>query len=188
MPNPETAILGREQLSWLKRELERSTATWKVIACDMPLGVVVSSDMRYEAVANENDGSPLGREHEVADLLRHMHQRGITNLVWLTADVHYTAAHRYDPGRATIGEFTPFWEFVSGPIHAGSGTVKDLDATFGPHVMFAKGADQDGLGPADGPQFFGEVAIAGDTEIMTVRLCDISGSQLFSVNLEPATP
>ncbi|NED87389.1 alkaline phosphatase, partial [Streptomyces sp. SID11233] len=31
-------ILGAHQLNWLKRELSRSRAVWKVIAADMPLG------------------------------------------------------------------------------------------------------------------------------------------------------
>ncbi len=34
-------ILGAEQLGWLKRELATSRAVWKVIAADMPLGLVV---------------------------------------------------------------------------------------------------------------------------------------------------
>ena len=43
-PGPETAFLGREQLDWLKRELMASRATWKVIAADMPLGLIVYDD------------------------------------------------------------------------------------------------------------------------------------------------
>ncbi|MGH8907704.1 MAG: alkaline phosphatase D family protein [Egibacteraceae bacterium] len=179
-------ILGARQLDWLKRELERSTATWKVMAADMPLGIVVrDGDTAFEGVANGQGGPPLGREREVADLLTHVKRRGIGNLVWLTADVHYTAAHRYDPGRAAIGDFDPFWEFVSGPIHAGTGDINELDPTFGPEVVFAKAADAPGLGPAAGLQFFGEVAIAGDTEVMTVRLRDLTGTALYEVTLEP---
>ena len=42
------------------------------------------------------------------------------NIVWLTADVHYCAAHYYDPSKAQFQDFDPFWEFVAGPLHAGS--------------------------------------------------------------------
>jgi alkaline phosphatase D len=38
---PETVFLGAEQLAWLKHELVNSRATWKVIAADMPLGLIV---------------------------------------------------------------------------------------------------------------------------------------------------
>ena len=47
--------------------------------------------------------------------LRFIRDNGIENVVWLTADVHYTAAHYYDPNQAQFQEFAPFWEFVSGP-------------------------------------------------------------------------
>jgi alkaline phosphatase D len=45
--------------------------------------------------------------------------------------VHYTAAHYYNPEKAAFQEFEPFWEFVSGPLHAGSFGPGDLDMTFG---------------------------------------------------------
>jgi PhoD-like phosphatase len=42
----------------------------------------------------------------------------IRNTVWLTADVHYASAHYYNPDKAQFQDFEPFWEFVSGPLHA----------------------------------------------------------------------
>ena len=35
---------------------------------------------------------------------------------WITADVHYCAAHEYHPTRAKFTDFDPFWEFVAGPL------------------------------------------------------------------------
>ena len=78
----------------------------------------------FEAVANGDPGAPLGRELELADLLRHLKSQLVRNVVWITADVHYCAAHHYDPVRARFTEFDPFWEFVAGPLNAG---------TFGPN-------------------------------------------------------
>lgn len=37
----ETVFLGNAQVNWLKQQLLTSTATWKVIASDMPIGLVV---------------------------------------------------------------------------------------------------------------------------------------------------
>ena len=62
----------------------------------------------------QGDGPPRGRELEIADLLAFIKRAGIRNTLWLTADVHYTAAHYYDPSKAVFQEFEPFWEFVSG--------------------------------------------------------------------------
>ena len=124
--NSDTFILGPAQLAWLKRELVASNATWKVIAADMSIGLISE-----DAVAL-GDGPPERREHEIADLLSFMKRAGIRNTVWLTADMHYTAAHHYDPNRAVFQDFEPFWEFVSGPLHAGTWSPGDLDNTFGP--------------------------------------------------------
>lgn len=186
------AFLGTEQLAWLKRALVSSRATWKVIAADMPLSLMVpdvADQKTWEAVANADPGAPLGRELEFADLLRTIKAAKIRNTVWLTADVHYTAAHYYDPNKAVFQDFDPFWEFVSGPIHAGSFGPNDLDPTFGPEARFVKAPSPDqaqGIGPAAGLQFFGHVAIAADTRVMTVTLRDTADNALWSIDLEPA--
>ena len=95
----ETRFLGDEQIRWLKRELANSRATWKVIAADMPIGLVVPDGDRIEAIANGDNAGPKGREFEIADLLRYIKNAGIENTVWFTADVHYTAAHYYNPDK-----------------------------------------------------------------------------------------
>jgi alkaline phosphatase D len=187
----KAAFLGQAQLNWLKRELVSSKATWKVIAADMPLSLVVWNNAKdkkgFEAVSNNDAGKPLGRELEFADLLRFIKAAKVQNTVWLTADVHYTAAHYYNPDKAAFQDFEPFWEFVSGPIHAGTFGPNDLDMTFGPEVKFVKapGADQQNLSPAAGFQFFGHVAIKADTGVMTVTLRDTADTALWSVDLEP---
>jgi alkaline phosphatase D len=188
------AFLGADQLAWLKRELLASRATWKVIAADMPLALVVWNNYAdkkgFEAVSNNENGAPLGRELEFADLLRFMKAAKIRNTVWLTADVHYTAAHYYDPDKAAFQDFEPFWEFVSGPIHAGTYGPEVLDQTFGPEAKYVKApaaGDAQGVGPAAGLQFFGHVAIAADTRVMTVTLRDTADTALWSVALEPKT-
>lgn len=189
----ETQYLGAEQREWLKRGLKESTATWKVIASDMPIGLHVGDGTdsagraRWEAVANGNDGPPLGRELEFADLFRYIRAQNIRNIVWLTADVHYTAAHYYDPAKAKFADFLPFWEFVSGPLNAGTFGPNALDATFGPQVMYQKAppSGQSNLPPSAGMQFFGEVNISGANEVMTVVLRDLEGAALYTKVLTP---
>ncbi len=139
----------------------------------------------FEAVAQGDPGAPRGRELEFVDVLAHAHERGVANLVFLTADVHYTAAHRYDPARAAVSDFTPFWEFVSGPLNAGAFGPNPLDPTFGPEAVFVKAPPAPNTSPADGYQFFGHVAIDGDTRVMTVSLRDLDGQILHTVDIEP---
>jgi alkaline phosphatase D len=184
---PEGApLLGDAQLAWLEQALAASKAVWKVIASDMPLGLVVGDGANFENVAN-GDGTALGRELELAALLRHIKTQNIANVVWLTADVHYTAAHHYDPARAQFTDFKPFWEFVSGPLNAGTFGPNALDNTFGPEIRFQKAPDagQVNLPPSAGYQFFGEVVISAQDQTMTVKLRDLEGAILFTQVLEP---
>jgi alkaline phosphatase D len=188
----ESQYLGPAQLAWLRAELKKSRATWKVIASDMPLGLLVTDDKdaegrtKFEAVAN-GDGPPLGREIEIAQLLAFIKRERIRNTVWLTADVHYTAAHHYHPSRAQFQDFDPFWEFVSGPLHAGTFGPNDLDNTFGPELRFIKApaAGQTNLPPSAGLQFFGEVQIEAKSGAMTVHLRDLDGASLWHTTLAP---
>jgi alkaline phosphatase D len=188
-----SAFLGAKQLEWLKGALLRSSATWKVIASDMPLSLVVP-DLNpyvakggYEAWANADSGAPLGRELEIAELLAFVERHAIHNLVWITADVHYACAIHYHPDRARFGPFPPFWEFVGGPIHAGTFGPNDLDETFGPEVRFQGVPDdlRQNRPPSEGLQFFGVAEIDGATDLLTVSLRNLSGAVLFQVGLEP---
>jgi alkaline phosphatase D len=168
-----------------KARLAASRATWKVIASDMPLGLVVRDTPNFEAVANADNGAPLGRELEIAELLRFIRDRRIRNVVWITGDVHYCAAHHYHPSRATFTEFDPFWEFVAGPLHAGTYGPGTFDGTFGPEAKFVgipKGM-KGNRPPSDGFQFFGTLKISARTRALTAELHDLAGKVLYTVEL-----
>lgn len=185
-PGPDTAFLGAQQVAWLKQELDASKATWKVFAADMPIGLVVPDGNGIEAIAN-GDGPVLGREFEIADLLRFLKSKNIHNTLWLTGDVHYAAAHYYDPTKAQFQDFLPFWEFVAGPIHAGTFGPNALDNTFGPQVKFQKDSGgKPNQPPSANLQFFGHIRIAADTGTLTVTLRDITDKTLYTVDLKPA--
>ena len=119
IPRPAADRLAEARAEGLARDLEGDRRRH----ADRPdRATTTTRKWGVEAVA-QGDGPPLGRELEIADLLSFIKRDGIRNTVWLTADVHYTAAHYYDPSQAQFQDFEPFWEFVSGPLHAG---------TFGP--------------------------------------------------------
>jgi len=176
---PDDFLLGPDQVAWLKRELANSKAAWKVIAADSPIGYVVN------ATGIEHADGPRGRGVEIAELLSFIKHAGVRNTLWITADLHYTAAHYYDPNRAVFQDFEPFWEFVSGPIHAGTWTPETMEHTFGPQVMFQKASDTENLAPCYGLQFFGHIAIDGASETLTVTLKDVEDSDLWATTLAP---
>ncbi|WGS87152.1 alkaline phosphatase D family protein [Methylomonas sp. UP202] len=184
----ETAFLGEEQLARLEEALASSDATWKIISADMPIGLNIGDGSlpdgtpRWEAVANGNNGPAAGRELEIARLLSFIKHAHVKNVVWLTADVHYAAAHYYDPSKAASKDFAPFWEFVAGPLNAGSFGPNGTDGTFGPQVVFSKAppAGQVNLSPYAGLQFFGQVDIDQRSRALRVALKDINGATVFS--------
>ena len=160
------AMLGAAQARWLVEALSRSTARWKVVACDQPIALVIGDgpgDARQEGYGN-GAGPPLGRERELAGVLAELARRAVKNVVWLTADVHYAAAHHFDPARATGATFHPFWELIAGPIHAGTFGPNPLDPTLGPEVRFqwAPPPGAGNLAPWDGLQSFGTIDVAPD--------------------------
>ncbi len=185
---PRTRFMGPAQLAWLKSALAGSKATWKIICSDMPLGPMVQEwgTSRAENAAN-GDGPPLGRELEFADLLGFIHDSHIRNVHFITADVHYCASNFYDPDRARFQRFTPFWEFISGPLHAGTFPPRPLDDTFGPQTRFCGVPDDlsPNRPPSDGYQFFGRVDIDPDDQTLTVSHFNAANERLWSETLQP---
>ena len=189
--NEESAFMGRPQVSWLIDGLIKSKATWKVIAADMPIGLQVpdgktlDGQIKWEAIANGDHGQAKGREIEISRLLSAIKKANIHNIVWLTADVHYTAAHFYDPSHARFSDFKPFWEFVSGPLNAGGFGPNLTDNTFGLQVIYQKAPAVQNAAPSTGMQFFGQVDIDAKTHAMTVTLKDLYGAALYHKTLAP---
>jgi len=187
----ESAFLGPSQVQWLKGALARSTATWKVIAADMPIGLVVPHvPGELETPANGDDGPPLGRELEIADLLRFIRDRKIRNIIWITADVHFAAAHYYDPSAAAFTEFDPFWEIIACPLHAGTFPMRltQRDRTFGPQLKFL-GVPEDmklNRPPSDGLQFFGLGRVDRRTGALTMEIRNRAGETVYKLELPAA--
>jgi alkaline phosphatase D len=173
----DAAMLGSAQLEWLAGGLAASRARWKLVACDQPIALVIPDGANHqEGWANADPGAPRGRERELAALLERMKRDNVANVAWVTADVHYAAAHHFDPARSTVA-FDPFWEFVAGPIHAGNFGPSDLDPTLGGEVRFQWGmppAGVDDVGPWDGLQSFGTLDVT--REALTVILWGIDGA------------
>jgi len=81
-----------------KSDLEghrRRSAAWRVIAED-----AIRAGRRARRVVARSR-SPI--------LLAFIKHARICNTVWITADMHYTAANYYDPNRAVFQDFEPFW-------------------------------------------------------------------------------
>jgi alkaline phosphatase D len=184
-----TAMFGAAQVRWLIEALTTSRATWKIVACDQPIGLVIPDGElgEQEGFAQGDPGAPLGREHELAQILAAVRAAGTTGVVWITADVHYAAAHRYDPARAAFTDFTPFWELIAGPIHAGVFGPQPLDATFGPEVVFQRPPTPAlyGTGPAGGLMSYGTLRFDPRSGALLATLVNGDGAPLWEHALSP---
>ncbi|MCB1935915.1 MAG: alkaline phosphatase D family protein [Nitrosomonas sp.] len=179
-------MLGQEQLAWLKEALMNSQATWKIISTHDPLSIVTGGIDDRDAWG-QDDPAVLGREVQLAGILKFIKDHDIRNVVFLTADVHYTAAISYDPSIATFKDFNPFWEFVIGPINAGAFGSGNLDASFGPQYEYLRAPSTEGIGQNTPPphlQSFGLIDIAENGDL-TVKLIDITGEVLFEKIFSP---
>ena len=178
------AMLGAAQAAWLVETLAASKARWKLVACDQPIALVIRDGDNQEGWTNGDPGAPLGRERELAGVLSGLKARGVRNVAWITADVHYAAAHHFDPVRARGGvDFEPFWELVAGPIHAGTFGPEELDPSLGAEVRFqwAPPPGQGNLAPWDGLQSFGTIDVSPDA--LAIALWGIDGRERYRVEL-----
>jgi alkaline phosphatase D len=117
-------FLGRKQMNWLKTRLSSSKAAWKILANEvtiMPTKVLGDSYYTFDSW----QGYPRERE----ELLAHVKDKGIADVVFITGDIHtfITGDVRRDMGK---GE-TVALEFVGGSISSQSLGETDLDAGSG---------------------------------------------------------
>ena len=183
---PDDYLLGPRQVAWLKRELMRSQATWKVIAADSPIGYVVDTTGighgRRPARTRPGDRRPAvihqacrHPQHAVAHRRPALHRRALLR-----------SEPRGIPGfRAVLG------------IRLRPAPCRNLDAGADGAQLSARrscfrkpaSAEQgENLAPCYGLQFFGHVAIDGATETLTVTLKDVADRALWSITLDPAPP
>jgi alkaline phosphatase D len=176
------AMLGAEQLGWLKRGLAESTATWKLVSSGDPLSIPTGAPGRRDGWA-QGDARALGRELEAAELFAFLRERSVHNVIFLGSDVHYSAVIAYDPARA------PLQEWVVGPIHAGAFGPAELDPSFGARYEFvhAPGAHAPPLPmnlPPPNFSAFGHARVSADGRL-TLSIRDLRGAALVERTLAP---
>jgi alkaline phosphatase D len=129
--NQPRAFLGRPQMDWLKRRLSASKARWKVIGSQtmmMPAKVTGGSFYQFDSW----QGYPQERE----ELLAHIRDRGIDDVVFITGDIHLFIAGDV---RTNMGDGESVAvEFVGGSVTSTNFGEMDIDAGGG---VFIPGND-----------------------------------------------
>ena len=137
---PPRTLLGRPQTDWLKGELASSRATWKllmnqvmIMGLDLPTGVPINAD--------QWDGYAAERREILEDALA----KGVTNMSWLTGDIHtFFAGTVHTSGRVDSPHAAT--EFVAGSITSegiaeefgNQDFVTDRIQNINPHITYAE--------------------------------------------------
>jgi alkaline phosphatase D len=122
-------FLGRTQMSWLKDGLSKSKAKWKVMANEvtiMPTRVLGGANYTYD--------NWVGYPQEREELLTHIRDEKISDVVFVTGDIHTFIAGDVRTGDGSTGE-TVATELVGGSITSQSLGETDLDAGGGTKIQ-----------------------------------------------------
>jgi alkaline phosphatase D len=170
---PGKTMLGGAQRAWLLDGLRDSDATWKIVVSPVPLGMFTGgaySDSWSGANVVGFRRPGIGFVHERDLLLRAAHDAAVTNLVFLSGDVHHAELLRHEPSPGFVVH-----EFVAGPLAARQGFRRFLDRSLRSRS----------LGSLGWAKNFGE--IVADGEQLVVRVFDTSGTARTGLTLR-ATP
>lgn len=124
-PTPKS-LLGAQQRDWLADVLRSSDATWIVVVSSVPIALPTGAQGRRDSWADGDTGR--GYVRELRGLLE-VAQRARRQLVFITTDVHFTAAFEHRPF-ADDPSFVVH-ELVTGPLSAGLFPFDHFDTTLG---------------------------------------------------------
>ena len=143
-------MLGSAQLSWLKDNLLRSNAIWKVVSSDIPMSIPTganSSKFGRDGWANGislDFSSKTGFERELEEIMKFIDDNNIKNVVFVTTDVHFPIILKYNADMNSDGDSVNVYEIISGPLSAFTfGTLSSPllmpDPTFQPTILYVEG-------------------------------------------------
>ena len=162
---PHKSMLGQQQLSWLVEGLRQSSATWKFIVTSVPLSIQkegFGSQIGNDSWARGISGT--GFYHELQFIVSHILQHQISNVLWLSGDVHIAQANAYDPNQDGVIDFH---ECIAGPLSAGTRTASMPLPDLHPITLFSGGG------------FMNFGVIRGDHQRLTVQFIDETGVVRF---------
>jgi alkaline phosphatase D len=115
--------ISPEQMTWLKNELQTSTARFKIIINSVPITDFTAYFGSIEA-ADRWQGFPTQR----SEILNHITDNAIGGVLWITGDFHIGGVVKIDaPGGASAEE----WEVMVGPagspINSYAGIMSESD-------------------------------------------------------------
>jgi alkaline phosphatase D len=122
--NQPRDFLGRTQMNWVKAQLSASKARWKVMANEV---TIMPTRVLGTPPANYTYDTWIGYPQEREELLTHIRDNKISDVVFLTGDIHTFIAGDVRTGDGATGD-TVATELVGGSITSQSLGETDLEA------------------------------------------------------------
>jgi alkaline phosphatase D len=184
-PLPKT-LLGAAQREWLLEGLSRSDATWKVVVSSVPISIPTGVPEERGRDGWADYDQDTGFERELRAILRTLQQRGVSNLVWITTDVHFAAVFRYTP--FDTARHFHFHEIATGPMNAGIFPKDAFDTSLGTERLFLYGPEDaravDGFEEALHWFNFGELDVDAAGRL-TARIVNGEGRVVWEAAIPP---
>lgn len=179
-------MLGTQQLAWLMDGLAHSDATWKVVVSSVPLSIPTgSAEGGRDGWANFDQNTGFeGEMWRIVDAMRNARPR---NFVWITTDVHFGSAFRYQPLPQQDPSFV-FHELITGPLNAGIFPKKEFDDSLHPQRLFffAPPSDSALSSYAEAQRWFSFGAIDIDNAgVLRTKIINGRGETVFKLKLDP---
>lgn len=180
------SALGREQLTWLKKVLAASDATWKVIISSVPISIPTGSSGAAGRDGWADFTESGGFENELREILEFLRDNDIHNNLWITTDVHFASVFRYTP----FGDSPDFTahEAVVGPLNAGLFPKDEFDTTFNPERLFFFGPESADAVTSyeDALDWFNFGAVEIDPNgVLTLTVRDVEGQPVYTTAIPP---
>jgi alkaline phosphatase D len=129
--NQPRDFLGRAQMDWVKSTLTASKAKWKLMANEV---TIMPTRVLGTPPANYTYDTWVGYPQEREELLTHLRDKGIKDVVFLTGDIHTFIAGDVRTGDGATGD-TVATELVGGSITSQSLGETNLDAGNGVKIQ-----------------------------------------------------
>jgi len=168
LPPQIDSMLGAEQREWFFDGLSKSRSTWQIVVSSVPLSLPTGSKVDVDGF----DGWKADRK--LLLFFEDVRATGVTNLLFVTGDVHYPYLMSYDPFK----KGTPmFYEVGATPLSAIPLPPAEPDKTLNPTTIWTEGEF------AKGPMNFGCIEISADGNL-SIKFTNDVGEELFSTVLK----
>jgi alkaline phosphatase D len=185
---PGKTMLGPAQREWLLRGLAGSDATWKLVVSSVPLGMFTGGRHSDSWSGANLLGYPrtaaTGFVHERTVILRHVHEHGIRNVVFVSGDVHHAELIRHEPWPGFVVH-----EVIAGPLAAKQGYPRFLDRSLNSRSLGSLGfAPNFGELLVDGRALQARVVDASDAVRAELRITVDDGALARSREVRAPAP